>query len=68
MQELTTSMSGIDLLKVIMIVGIVFAMLGTRWLSKLNVELDEKLRLARERTDHADHVRLSKADRVRIDA
>lgn len=67
MQELNPSMFGVDLVKVIMFVGIIFAMLGSRWLSKLNVELDEKLRLARERADHADIGRLPKSDQVQID-
>ena len=41
---LNTIMSTADLLKIIMLVGIVFALLASRWLSKDNDELDEEIR------------------------
>ncbi len=41
---LDTIMSTADLLKIIMAVGIVFALLASRWLSKHNDELDEEIR------------------------
>lgn len=41
---LDTIMSTADLLKIIMAVGIVFALLASRWLSKHNDKLDEEIR------------------------
>ena len=41
---LNTIMSTADLLKIIMAVGIVFALLASRWISKHNAELDEETR------------------------
>jgi hypothetical protein len=41
---LNTIMSTADLLKIIMLAGIVFALLASRWINKNNDKLDEEIR------------------------
>jgi hypothetical protein len=68
MQSLHIIMSGTDLLKIIMLVGILLAIMGSRWISKHNEELDERLRLARQRKVNMDFDTEPNGDHAKVDA
>ena len=67
-QSLDTIMSGTDLLKIIMLVGILLAIMGSRWISKHDDELDERLRLARQRQDNMEFDTDPRDDHAKDDA
>lgn len=65
---LNTIMSTADLLKIIMLVGIIFAFLVSRWLSKQTAILAEENRRAHQKMDYLDDRSTPPGRRARADA
>ncbi|WP_419474867.1 hypothetical protein [Hydrogenophaga sp.] len=65
---LNTIMSTADLLKIIMLVGIIFALLASRWISKQTAILAEENRRADQKIDYLEDRSTPPGRRARADA
>lgn len=65
---LNTIMSTADLLKIIMLVGIIFALLASRWISKQTAILAEENRRADQKIDYLEDRSTPSGRRARADA
>jgi len=61
-------MSTADLLKIIMLIGIIFAFLVSRWLSKQTAILAEENRRARQKIDYQEDRSMPPGRSARADA